>query len=95
MPIRQVIDDYLRYITWDPDGADEFALRLTLRAYDPAVAEVVIDPRFAWGAPIVLPAQVPVEAVLGMWRAGEKPDVVAAEYGLSIGQVNALIRVAA
>jgi hypothetical protein len=40
----------------------------------------------------VEPARVPVEAILSMWRAGEPPDVVADEYGLSIDQVNALIR---
>ncbi len=93
MPIRQVIDDYLRYIVWDED--DEFPVRLQLRRYDPAVAEVVIDPRFAWGSPIVEPAKVTVNAVLGMWRAGERPDVVADEYGLTVEQVQALIRVAA
>jgi uncharacterized protein (DUF433 family) len=93
MPIRTVIDDYLKYIVWDDD--DEFPRRLTLRRYDPAVAEVVIDPRFAWGAPIVEPAKVTVETVLGMWRAGESTAVVADEYGLSIAQVEALVRVAA
>ena len=93
MPIRQVINDYLRYIVWDDD--DDYPKRLTLRKYDPAVAHVVIDPRFAWGAPIIEPAKVPVTAVLGMWRAGETPDVVADEYGLSVEQVEALIRVAA
>jgi uncharacterized protein (DUF433 family) len=93
MPIRQVIDDYLRYVVWDTD--DDFPTRLRLRRYDPAVAEVVIDPRFAWGAPIIEPAKVTVETVLGMWRAGETPDVVADEYGLSVEQVQAIIRVAA
>ena len=93
MPIRQIIDDYLRYIVWDED--DDFPKRLTLRKYDPAVATVVIDPRFAWGAPIVEPAKVTVDTILGMWRGGETPDVVADEYGLSVEQVQALIRVAA
>jgi uncharacterized protein (DUF433 family) len=93
MPLRQVISDYLRYIVWTDD--DEFPSRLTLRKYDPAVAEVVIDPRFAWGAPIVESAKVPVSAVLGMWRAGEPLNVVADEYGLSVDQVEALVRVAA
>jgi uncharacterized protein (DUF433 family) len=93
MPIRQVINDYLRYIEWDE--GDEFPKRLTLRRYDPQVAPVVIDPRFAWGTPIVEPAKVPVNTILGMWRGGETPDVVADEYGLSVEQVEALIRVAA
>jgi uncharacterized protein (DUF433 family) len=93
MPLRDVINDYLKYIAW-ADG-DDFPDRLILRRYDPAVAEVVIDPRFAWGAPIVVSAKVPVSSVLGMWRAGESPDVVADEYGLSVEQVEALVRVAA
>jgi uncharacterized protein (DUF433 family) len=93
MPIRRIIDDYLKYIVWDDDN--EFPKRLTLRRYDPSIAEVVIDPRFAWGAPIVEPAKVTVETILGMWRAGESPHVVADEYGLSVAQVEALIRVAA
>ena len=92
IPIRQVIENHLKYIAWDDDG---YAKRLTLRQYDPAVAEVVIGPRFAWGAPIVEPAKVTVDTVLGMWRGGEPPNVVAHEYGLSIEQVQALIRVAA
>ncbi|MFG2048777.1 DUF433 domain-containing protein [Micromonospora sp. NPDC048935] len=92
MPIRQIVENYLQYIAWDDDG---FARRLTLRRYDPAVAQVVIDPRFAWGAPIVEPAKVTVDTILGMWRGGESPDVVASEYGLSVEQVEALIRVAA
>ena len=93
MPFREIINDYLHYIVWEAD--DDFPTRLTLRMYDPAVAEVVIDPRFAWGAPIVEPAKVTVSAVLGMWRAGESPDVVADEYGLTVEQVQALVRVAA
>jgi uncharacterized protein (DUF433 family) len=93
MPIRRVIDDYLQYVVWE--GDDELPSSLRLRRYDPAVATVVIDPRFAWGAPVVEPAKVTVETILGMWRGGETPDVVADEYGLSVEQVQALIRVAA
>lgn len=93
LPFREIINDYLHYILWDDD--DDFPTRLTLRMYDPAVAKVVIDPRFAWGAPIVESTKVPVTAILGMWRAGESPDVVANEYGLNVEQVQALVRVAA
>lgn len=92
IPIRGVVEDYLKYITWDDDG---FAQRLTLRRYDPAVAQVVIDPRFAWGAPIVESAKVTVDAILGMWRGGEPYDVIADDYGLTVEQVEALVRVAA
>jgi uncharacterized protein (DUF433 family) len=92
IPIRGVVEDYLKYVSWDNDG---FAQRLVLRRYDPAVAKVVLDPRFAWGAPIVEQAKVTVDAVLGMWRGGETAEAVADEYGLSVDQVEALVRVAA
>lgn len=45
-PIREVIEDYLRYITWEADGRTP--QRLRLMQY-PDVAPVIIDPRFGWG----------------------------------------------
>jgi uncharacterized protein (DUF433 family) len=92
MPIRRVIDDYLRYIVWDED---DFPKRLTLKQYDPSIARVVIDPQFGWGAPVVEPAQVTVETIVGLWKAGETTDAVADEYGLTREQVEAIVRVAA
>ncbi|WBB80153.1 DUF433 domain-containing protein [Micromonospora sp. WMMD882] len=56
---------------------------------------MIIDPRFGWGAPVIARTKVPVEAVVGMWRAGEPSDVVADEYGLIIDEVEQVIRVAA
>ena len=47
--IREVLDDYLRYIEWSEDGSPK---RLRLSQY-PSGAEVVIDPRFGWGAPVL------------------------------------------
>ena len=92
MPIRRVIDDYLKYITWDEH---DLPRRLTLKQYDPDIARVVIDPQFGWGSPVVESARVTVEAIVGLWKAGETPDVVAGEYGLTREQVDAIIRVAA
>jgi len=92
MPIREVIRDYLNYIVWEP--ADVYPARLRLPQYRGAV-EVVIDPRFGWGAPVIARTKVPVDAVVGMWRAGESSDVVADEYGLTVGEVEAVVRVAA
>ncbi len=90
-PIREVIDDYLTYITWDT--ADEYPDRLRLRQY-PGVAPVIIDPRFGWGAPVLASTKVPVEAVVGLWQAGEPLETVAEEYGLTRDEVEAVCRVA-
>jgi uncharacterized protein (DUF433 family) len=90
-PIREVIQGYLRYITWAADSSPQ---RLRLRAY-PDLAPVIIDPRFGWGAPVVEENKVTVDAIVDLWRAGEPFEVVADEYELSRDQVEAICRAAA
>lgn len=86
-PIRDVIEDYLRYITWESDGRSP--ARLRLRQY-PDIAPVIIDPRFGWGTPVVASNKVQVDAIVGMWRAGESLETVADEYGLTREQAEAI-----
>ena len=89
-PIRELIDDDLRYIGWD--SKDEFASSLRLRQY-PDVAPVIIDPRFGWGVPVVASTKVPVDAIVDLWLAGESLEDVAYEYDLTREQVEAICRV--
>jgi uncharacterized protein (DUF433 family) len=89
--IREVLEDYLRYISWDDQGDPT---RLILRQY-PAAAEVVIDPSFGWGAPVLAASKVPVEAMLDLWRTGESIKVVAREYDLTADVVEDVLRTAA
>lgn len=91
-PIREIIDEHLRYITWDE--VDGSPMRLTLRQY-PNLAPVVIDPRFGWGAPVITTNNVQVDMVVKLWRAGESLDAVAEEYGLTRDVAEAICRVAA
>jgi uncharacterized protein (DUF433 family) len=91
VPIREVLEDHLRDISFDKDG---FPGRLKLRRYADA-AEVIIDPRFAWGAPVVADQKVPVQAIVDLWRAGEPMTVVAEEFDLSTATVESICRVAA
>jgi uncharacterized protein (DUF433 family) len=89
--IREVLEDYLRYVTWDDAGQPA---RLTLRQY-PAAAEVVIDPRFGWGAPVLAVSKVPVPAMLELWHGGESMKVVAREFDLSLDVVEDVLRATA
>jgi uncharacterized protein (DUF433 family) len=91
-PIREIIRGYLKYITWDT--SDEFATRLRLRQY-PDVAPVIIDPRFAWGRPVLQSSKIPVEAIVDLWQAGESLDTVGEEYGLTRDQAEGICRAAA
>lgn len=91
LPIRDVIDAHLQFIRWDDEGKPT---QLRLSQY-PDSAEVVIDPRFAWGRPIMVESKVPVAAVVDLWTAGESMDTVAAEFDLSRDVVEDICRVAA
>ncbi|RCV49903.1 DUF433 domain-containing protein [Marinitenerispora sediminis] len=90
-PIRDVIDDYLRYIHWDE--SDGFPQRLRLRQYSD-VAPVIIDPRFGWGTPVLETAKVPVDAIVGLCQAGESLETVAEEFEITSAQAEEVCRAA-
>ena len=89
--IREVLDDYLRYIEWSDDGSPK---RLRLCQY-PSGADVVIDPRFGWGAPVLDRNKVKVDDIVALWRAGESIKQVADEYDLTESAVEDVLRQAA
>lgn len=89
--IREVLEGYLRYVDWGSDGT---ATRLHLRQF-PAAADVIIDPRFGWGSPVMAESKVRVADIVGLWRAGERISAVAEEYGLSVDVVEDVLRQAA
>ncbi|MFD8969982.1 DUF433 domain-containing protein [Streptomyces sp. NPDC059568] len=88
-PIHEVVAEYLRYLSWDE--GDDFPYSLQLRQYPKAVP-VVIDPRFGHGLPVVAANRVPVNAVTGLWEAGESIEDIAYEYGMEPDQVDELCR---
>lgn len=88
--LKEVVGDYLKFITWSPTS--EYAARLQLPAFGKD-ANVIVDPHFGWGAPVVERNKVPVRAVLDLWAAGEPMTVVAEEYGLSVVEAEEICRV--
>ena len=89
--IAEVISDYLQYVTWDATGSPS---QLRLPQY-PREAEVVIDPRFAWGAPVLARSRVPVDALVSLWKNGESIFAVSEEFELSADVVENVLRQAA
>lgn len=90
-PIRESIQDYLRYIDWDE--YDGIAARLRLPQF-PESAPVVVDPDYAWGQPVLAGSRTPLEAIVNLWKAGEPMEVVAEEYELDVETVEDLCRAA-
>lgn len=91
LSLPEVISEYLTYISWDSAGSPA---RLRLPQF-PSEAEVIIDPRFGWGAPVLAKSKVPVEAMVSLWRTGEPIIAVAEEYGLPADVVENVLRQAA
>lgn len=84
----EVVREYLKRITW---GADGYAVAIPLPGY--AQAEVVADIRRGFGQPTFRHSGARVEDVLSLFYAGESAATVAAEFGLSVTEVEDAIRV--
>ncbi|MGL5866131.1 MAG: hypothetical protein ACRCYX_09710 [Dermatophilaceae bacterium] len=89
--IAEVLEQHLRRIEW---GADGNATRLHLVDF-PAAADVIIDPRFGWGAPVLGRSKVKVDDLVALWRSGERLAGIADEYGLAVDVVEDVLRRAA
>jgi len=89
--ISEAISDYLTYISWDVTGNPS---QLRLPQY-PREAEVVIDPRFGWGVPVLARSRVTVDALVALWKNGESIEAVSEEYELPTDVVENVLRQAA
>jgi uncharacterized protein (DUF433 family) len=86
--MRAVVQDYLQYITRGDDG---YPSMLALRTFEPH--KVVVDPTRAFGQPFFEGSRTRVADVAAMVKAGDEPEVVADELGVSVPQVWAAARV--
>ena len=85
--IREVIEDYLKFVRW---GKGRYPDRLALKAYQGAA--VIVDPRFAFGQPVLEHQKVRVEDVLDAFWAGEGYVTIAREFGVRADEVEAVVR---
>lgn len=91
LALPDVLDGHLRAIEWGGGGR---AMRLRLRQF-PDAADVIIDPRFGWGSPVLGGSKIRVVDLVDLWRAGESIAGVAAEYDLDVDVVEDVLRHAA
>jgi uncharacterized protein (DUF433 family) len=86
--IREIVEDQMIYIARDSSGVPN---QLQLRHWQPA--KVIVDVRRSFGQPIFAGNGTRVADVAGMLKAGETPDTVAEEFGLSRGDVGTAARI--
>lgn len=87
---REVVDDYLQFITFGDNG---FATRLRLPQFTDA--DVTVTPTINGGRPTLTRRGIALVDVLGRVRAGEPLGDVADDYGLTQNEVLYLNRAAA
>lgn len=86
--MREIVEDYLTYVTW---ADDNFPACLIFPYCQPS--RVIIDPGRAFGQPMFESSRARVRDVANMLKAGEDPQVVADEHGVSIEDVRTAARV--
>jgi uncharacterized protein (DUF433 family) len=91
LAIPKVLKAHLKNIEWNAEGN---ATRLHLRDF-PEGADVIIDPRFGWGSPVLAESKMKVEDLVELWRQGERITTIADEYGLAVDVVEDVLRRAA
>lgn len=84
-----VIRGYLSRIAY---GSDGWAEQLQLPAY--ASARVIVDPRQAFGQPVVVHGGARVEDLVDRFQAGDRFGDIAADFGVPPAEVEDVIRVA-
>jgi uncharacterized protein (DUF433 family) len=85
----QVVKQYLKRIHY---GGDGWADRVRLPVY--SAAQVVVDPKVAFGLPLVVDGGARVEDLVDRFQAGDSVAEIAADFRVPSDQVEDVIRVA-
>lgn len=85
----EVVRNYLKRITYGDDG---WAARVRLPAYQRA--EVIVDPRQAFGMPLVVHGGARVEDLVDRFVAGDTLADIAEDFGVPEPEVEDVVRVA-
>jgi uncharacterized protein (DUF433 family) len=85
----EFVRDYLRRISY---GSDGWASQVRLPAF--GRADVVVDPRVAFGLPVVAHGGARVEDLVDRFLAGDTIGSIADDFGVPVDEVEDVIRVA-
>ncbi|MGH2652817.1 MAG: DUF433 domain-containing protein [Actinomycetota bacterium] len=85
----EAVERYLREVEW---GRDRYAVRWWPGAREAGAGDIVVDPKRAFGAPVVARTGIKTEDVFDRFSAGEPMTELAEDYGLTLAQIEAAIR---
>jgi uncharacterized protein (DUF433 family) len=79
---------YLREMEW---GSDSFAKRWWPGS-EPGKGSILVDPKRAFGAPVIAGTGIRTEDVFSRFSAGEPLEDLAEDYGLTFAKIEAAVR---
>ena len=85
--MRRMFDEHLKRIDWD---SSRFPVRLypfVLASAPSTERAIVIDPRIAFGRPVMLRKGISTSTIVERVDAGESVDELAADYGLGPSEI--------
>lgn len=92
MAMKEIIQQYLRLVERDESGVP-FKLHMPRSAQPTkAIADVVIDPRFGFGRPILDGRGIRTDVIVERFQAGESIASLAEDYSLSFDTVEDILR---
>lgn len=92
LAMRKLVEDGLQRIDWDQKTSLPLRLFPHIAGIDPSKRSIVIDPSIAFGRPTITGKGLPTWAVSERIDAGETPEDVAEDYGITNDQlIDALI----
>lgn len=87
--IDTVIQPYLQYVAFDDRGLPS---RYRPAGFAKHGAEVIVDPRFGFGRPILERSKINVSVLYDLWQAGDDIGLIAKGYGIEPSEVETALR---
>lgn len=94
LALRGEFERRLSRIEWDPAGSPVrlFPFTQTRRTEEQQPRVVAIDPRIAFGRPVLITAGVTTEIVANRFAAGDSPEEMANDYGIAEADIHEALR---
>lgn len=90
--MREVLSAYLKRIERDEKGLAVRLYPFTRRMGEETPRLIAIDPRVAFGRPVIAGTRIPTAEVAERFKAGDSLDDLLREYGASPAQIHEAIR---
>ncbi len=92
LAMREMLSTHLKRVEWGKEG---IAVRLFLFTRKEAKDEpraIVIDPRIAFGRPVLVGTGIPTAIIAERFKAGEPTDELAKDYGRDRSEIEEAVR---